>query len=50
MWLVYKSREEVMVGVEIAKVQNYIVKNLLCNFKAYINYSIFTGEQWKYAE
>lgn len=39
-----------MVGVEIAKVQSYIVKNLLCNFKAYTNYSVFTGEQWKYTE
>ena len=47
---IYKSQEEIMVGAEIEKVQSYIVKNVLCNFKAYINYSVFTGEQWKYTE
>lgn len=34
-----------MVDAEMAQVEGYIIKNLVCHAKAYINYSVFTGEQ-----
>lgn len=36
-----------MVEAEMVQVEHYILKNLVCHAKAYINYPVFTGEQRK---